>query len=421
MKRKDSKGRALRTNEYERPDGRYAYRYIDSKGKSNFIYSWKLVESDSIPKGKPNCDSLREMEKAVNKDVLEGIVAKTKVTLNNRWEEYINNKPELKQSTRTNYKYLYKKYVQDDIGQMPIKSITYTTIKKFFNRLLHEVGFKPNSVESINTILHPVFAIAVRDGLLRINPTDGIMADLKRSNDWDKNPRHALTQEQQLALVKYVKEHPFYNRWHPLIVCLLGTGCRIGEMLGLRWEDIQWSNNIISINHNLIYRVQDNGKMEYHITTTKTRNGNREIPMFESVRNALKQERKIQTKEGFCSSKIDGYSGFIWKNKNNEVLNPFCVNRALKRIQRDFNSDEEKLAKAEHRKPNLLPSFSAHHLRHTFCVRLCEEETDLKLIQEIMGHADISTTMDVYNESNIKRKKERFANLEKTSAIFKAY
>ena len=419
MKRKDSKGRVLRTNEYERPDGRYAYRYVDTEGKTKFVYSWKLVETDSLPKGKPKCDSLREIEKIVGKDVFDGIVARSKVTLNDRWNDYINNKPELKQSTRTNYKYLYKKYVQDDIGQKPIKTITYTIMKKFFNKLLHEIGFKPNSVESANTILHPVFAIAVKDGLLRINPTEGIMADLKRSNDWEKKPRHALTKEQQRIFITYVKEH--YNRWYPLIVCMLGTGCRIGEMLGLRWKDIMWDSNIISINHNLIYRVQENGKMEYHITTTKTRNSNREIPMFESVRNALKQERKVQSKEGFCTTEIDGYSGFIWKNKNGDVLNPSCVNRVLTRICKSYNETEKEQAEKEHRKPDLLPRFSSHHLRHTFCVRLCEEETDLKLIQEIMGHADISTTMDVYNESNIERKKERFANLEKHSKVFGAY
>ena len=72
----------------------------------------------------------------------------------------------------------------------------------------------------------------------------------------------------------------------------------------------------------------------------------------------------------------------------------------------------------EKRKPLLLPHFSAHHLRHTFCTRICEEETDLKLIQEIMGHADITTTMDVYNESSLARKKERFAHLEQVANVF---
>ena len=414
MNRKDSKGRVLKANEYERTDGRYVYRYVEN-GKEKRIYSWRLIETDPQVKGKPKCECLRELEKTIDKDLQDGIV-QSKVTLNERWNEYISNKPELKQSTRTNYKYMYDKYIRNDIGIKLLKSINFSTMRKFFNKLLQK--FKPNSIEIIHTILNPVFTTAVRDGLIRINPLAGIMADLKKSNDWEKDKRHALSKEHQLALVEFVRTHPVYCKWYSLIVCLLGTGCRISEMLGLRWEDIHWSDNIISINHNMIYRLQDDGSVQFRITTTKTKNGKRDIPMFKSVQDALKAEYKRQTKEGFCTKELEGYTGFIWMNRYNDLLSPHNVNRALERIRNEYNIMEETRAKQERRKPDFIPHFSAHHLRHTFCVRLCEEETDLKLIQEIMGHADISTTMDIYNESNIQRKKERFAALEKVSNVF---
>ena len=70
------------------------------------------------------------------------------------------------------------------------------------------------------------------------------------------------------------------------------------------------------------------------------------------------------------------------------------------------------LTKKEQREPELLPHFSVHNLRHTFCTRFCENETNLKIIQEIMGHADISTTMNIYNEATKEKKIESFANLE---------
>ena len=210
MKRKDSKGRILRSNEYVRPDGRYSYQYKDAKGNRKVVYSWRLVETDAQPRDKPKCDSLREMEKVINKDVLDGIDAASKVTLNSRWDSYIDNKPELKQSTRTNYKYMYNKYVRNDIGRMPIKKITYSVMKKFFNELIHEGGFKPNSVETVQTILHPVFTIAIRDGLIRTNPTDGLISDLKRSNDWEKTKRHSLTADQQNILLDFVRNHKVY-------------------------------------------------------------------------------------------------------------------------------------------------------------------------------------------------------------------
>lgn len=418
-KRKDTKGRILRDGEIQKADGRYEYRYYDVNNERKSVYSWRLTETDATPEGKRECKSLRELERQLQRDVEDGLLTQQRVTLNERWDDYISNKPELKQSTRTNYRYMYDKYVRDEIGGMSIVVIKYTTMKKFFNHLLHDIGFKPNSVEIVNTILHPVFTIAMRDGLIRINPTDGIMADLKRSNDWEKPKRHALTEPQQKAFMAYVETSRQYSHWFPLFNCLLGTGCRVGEMLGLRWEDINWKENVISINHNLIYRLQDSGKVEYHVTTPKTRSGIRLIPMFQNIRKTLQNEYLRQEKTGFCKEEIDGYSGFIWQNRFGLVLSPHCVNRAIARIVRDYNELETETAKSENREPLLIPRFSVHQLRHTFCTRLCENERDLKLIQEIMGHADISTTMDIYNESNIDRKKASFAKLEaSTTGIF---
>ena len=313
---------------------------------------------------------------------------------------------------------MYDKYIRDDIGSLSITAIKYTIMKQFFNHLIHEIGFKPNSVETINSILNPVFRIAIRDGLIRLNPMDGIMADLKRSNDWEKVKRHGLTEEQQRAFMTYVSTHETYRHWNSLFVCLLGTGCRIGEMLGLRGEDVLWEENVISINHNLIYRLQDNGKVEFHITTPKTKNGVRVIPMFQNVRRALQNEYERQQQSGFCQDIVDGIGGFIWQNRFGNVLSPHCVNRAIARIVADYNTREVEEARNENRDPFIIPRFSVHQLRHTFCTRLCENETDLKLIQEIMGHADISTTMDIYNESNTDRKKASFARLEALTDIF---
>ena len=411
-KRKDNKGRILRDGEYQKSDGRYEFRYLNHNSELQSVYSWRLVETDKAPPGKRKTDSLREMEKAIKRNLEDGIIVQKHMTLNKLWDDYIAQKRELKQSTLTNYKYMYRKYVRDVIGDMNISSIKYSTMKKFFNELIRDKGFKPNSVEILHTILHPVFTLAVRDGYIRTNPTAGIMAELKKSHDWSKPKRHALTEAQQAAFINYVASHSTYNHWLPLFTALLGTGCRVGEMLGLRWQDINWEDGIISINHTLIYRVQDSGHCEFHVTTPKTRNGIREIPMFDEVRKALMKVRMKQMEDGFCQDVVDGYSGFIWTNRFGNVENPHCCNRAIERIIRDYNKEETEKAKAEKREALLLPHFSAHTLRHTFCTRLCENESDLKLIQEIMGHADITTTMDIYNESNTDRKKASFARLE---------
>ena len=121
--------------------------------------------------------------------------------------------------------------------------------------------------------------------------------------------------------------------------------------------------------------------------------------MMQAVREALREEYKRQERDGFCKSVVDGYSGFIFCNKNRRVLMPQNVNREIDRIAKKSGIDH----------------FSSHQLRHTFCTRICQNETDLKLIQEVMGHSDISITMDIYNESNMERKKASFARLEAAS------
>lgn len=413
--RRDTKNRLLGKGEYQKSDGRYMYRYVDSKGNKRFVYSWTLTQTDRPPKGKRSEKCLRELEKEIAKDLqdeIDSFKAK-KMTLNAFYEDYIEQKQELKTSTRTNYKYMYKKYVWDSIGRRKLPEIKYSDIKKFYNHLIREVGFKPNSMETIHTILHPIFATAVRDGYIRVNPTDGVMAEIKKSNDWEKPKRHALSVSEQEAFVEFTKSHSVYSHWLPLFTVLLGTGCRVGEIVGLTWDDCDFKNGIININHSLIYRPDEyTGKSGFYISTPKTKAGEREIPMFEAVRKALLNERMRQMREGFNQTVIDGYSGFIFSNRFNGVLSPHNINRAIERITRDYNVAESELAERQNREPLLLPHFSVHNLRHTFCTRMCENESNIKVIQEIMGHSDISTTMDVYNEATRDKKKESFAGLE---------
>ena len=413
-KRRDSKGRVLKDGESQRQDGKYEYKYFDAKGVRRSAYSWRLVETDKLPSGKRQCLPLREIEKKLNKDIDDGIDTHTarKTTLNDFYDAYIETKYELKQSTRTNYKYMYTKYVREDIGRRKISGIKYSDVKKFYIKLISELGFKPNSIEIIQTIIHPVFTTAVRDGIIRTNPTDGVIAEIKKSHDWEKPKRHPLTVAQQNRFVDFVSHSKTYKHWMTLLTVLLGTGLRIGEALGLRWDDCDFQSGIIHVSHNLVYRVQDSGHCEYHITTPKTKAGERIVPMFEDVKNTLLREYHRQQEDGFNDFKVDGYTNFIFRNRFNEPLNPFVVNRAIERMIRDANMIEEEVAKAEHREPVLLPHFSCHHLRHTFCTRLCENEPNIKVIQEIMGHKNIETTMDVYNEATKEKKLESFANLE---------
>lgn len=397
-KRKDSKGRILRTGEYQRANGLYQYRYKDTNGKLKAVCSIDLTE-------------LREKEKQIQKDIADGIISDNNLTLNDMFEKHMSGKRELKASTRENYLYMYNKYVFDTLGKRKIADIKYSDVRAFFNNLIDEKGFKPNSVEILYTIIHPVFTLAVRDDLIRKNPSDNLMREIKQSHDWSKPKRKALTTEQQRAFIDYTKNSPIYSHWLPLFTTFLGTGCRVGEVIGLTWNDVDFDNNTISINHNLVYRKNSKGICEFHVTTPKTESGKRIIPMLPEVRRAIMQERKKQMQNGFSDTEIDGYKGFIFVNRENYIHNPQTINRAIQRIYKAYNEEEIALAKEENREPVIIPHFSCHHLRHTFCTRYCEIETNLKVIQTVMGHADISTTMDVYAECTNEKKQESFDNL----------
>lgn len=415
VKRKDNKGRILKDGESQRPDGTYRYRYTDATGKRRDVYSSRLVPTDKLVPGSKSDLSLREKEKLINRDLEDGIKAQVEnqATLNDMFHLYMSGKTKLKDSTRTNYIYMYEKYVKDTLGTKQIKDIKYSTICSFYCNLIDNLNFKPNSMEIIHTILHPVFRLAVRDNHIRTNPTDGVMKEIKQTYDWEKPKRIALTIPEQEAFMRFISESRIYSRWQPMMTVFLGTGCRVGEIIGLRWADCDFEKGIISINHNTLYRKY-NGENEsrFHITTPKTDAGTRIIPMLSDVKRALLTEYNYQLKYGFCDEIVDGYSGFIFQNRYGSLFTAHDINRAIERIYKAHNEQEATKAEKEKRQPLLIRHFSAHNLRHTFCTRFCENESNLKVIQEIMGHADIETTMNIYAEATAEKKQESFAKLE---------
>lgn len=138
----------------------------------------------------------------------------------------------------------------------------------------------------------------------------------------------------------------------------------------------------------------------------------RTIPMLSDVKQALELEYEFQQIFGINETVVDGYSGFIFQNRYGDILSAHNINRAIERIYKAYNDEEKKNAAKEKRKPVLIRHFSVHNLRHTFCTRYCENESDLKVIQEIMGHADIETTLGIYAEATEQKKRESFASLE---------
>ena len=146
---------------------------------------------------------------------------------------------------------------------------------------------------------------------------------------------------------------------------------------------------------------------------TKTEAGTRIIPMLSEVRQALLNEREYQKEaEITCQVTIDGYTDFVFLNRYGNVHNPQTINRAINRIVQAHNIAEIEIAEKKKREPIIIPHFSCHSLRHTFATRYCENESNIKVIQDILGHKDIATTMDVYAEATKDAKKKSFTELD---------
>lgn len=155
------------------------------------------------------------------------------------------------------------------------------------------------------------------------------------------------------------------------------------------------------------------------VSLPKTEAGIRTIPMIDMVKDAFEMEREAQKETGENIQVLDGMSGFVFTNRFGNIPNPQTVNDTIRRIRNSYNAEEVLNAKKEKREKLLLPHFSCHHLRHTFATRLCETETNLNVIQAIMGHRNIETTMDIYAEATERKKQESFEILaSKLDSIF---
>jgi hypothetical protein len=322
----------------------------------------------------------------------------------------MDTKIQLKASTRANYEYLWNNYVKDEpFANIPLPNIRKSDILTFYTKLLKK-GFAINSLESINNLIHPTLELAVDDDYIRKNPSKGVYRSLKTEGAGaPPKKRIALTMTQQKNFLRFISKSPMYSHWLPVMVVLLGTGMRVAECTGLTKNDVDLENNTISVNHNLIYRVID-GKAGFHINTPKTTNGTRTIPiLYPQVAEQLRTLIEVMDTLYPEDLVMNGYHGFLFRNREGYFLSAHNINRAIQRISIAYNAEEMDQAELEDREPELLPHFSVHNMRHTFCTRLCESTNDIKFIQQVMGHADFSTTMDIYThitQENMREKAE---------------
>lgn len=344
--------------------------------------------------------------------------------MNDAFDYYFADRTDLKHSSLLNYNYLYDRYVRPSFGCEKLTSLSYSDFRIYYLSLAQEYQLSKKTLLLLHSIINQIMKSAVRDNILRTNPAEGIIQDLSRKYGWQEKKRHALTPEQQTIFINHAMNEPEFKTLAPLLIVLLGTGLRIGEALGLCWEqDVDFISKTITVSHSLQYRKLPSGKTGFYISTPKTASGRRTVPMIPPVEAALYEEKRRQdaimnTLEDYVKPEIDGYKNFVFTNNCGELYHANTINRYIKRIIKSYNTLENRRAQQEKQPAVLLPDISCHHLRHTFCSRLCENETNLKVIQDIMGHASITTTMNRYAEITEQKKTESLNLLAHKLVLF---
>ena len=406
INRKDSKNRVLRQGEYARADGGYEYRWTDKNGQRHSRYRKNLAD-------------LRELEDQIYLDILEGISTEGyKLTLDDIFTKWIQVKRGLKEVTKNKYIHDYHKYIQPTLGGRSVDSVKISDIRAFYNDLYEVRKFTVGTIGTIHRVLHQVLEFAVDDDLIRKNPAKKALKEFTSATKDEPVTRKAMTIEEQDLFEDFIENSQRYNRWQPLFTVMLWTGLRAGEVSALRWDDVDFEKNMITVTLNLIYvgdeQLKNNRSV---ITTPKSAASVRTIPMLPNVRAALLREQKIQKLMGEkCTETIDGYTNFIFITRNGGPKHVWGINAALNNIVKACNT--EVLAKWEKEwdgngdLPVTLPNLTCHWLRHTFATRCCEARMDPKAIQGILGHADYETTMDIYVESTEQMKKAEVIYLE---------
>ena len=332
QKRISERRQVLKKGEGQRSNGSYYFRWTDRTGKRHTIYSKSL-------------SVLREREEELRLDDPNDLKFEAKfLTINDMYKIWKDLKRGLRNNTFGNYTYMYETFVEPTFGRERLTQIKKSDVKRFYNNLADVRCLKAPTIDSIHTVLHQVFQMAVDDSYIRTNPSDNALNELKRSHLYRKEKRRGLTIQEQELLLDFLQK-PKFKQWYPIFAVFVGTGMRAGELTGLRWQDIDLEKGTISVNHTLVYydhRVAGYKSGCYlSIHAPKTEAGIRQIPMLEFVKEAFVMEKERQQEAGItCHSVIDGYTDFIFLNRDGEVHKDAALNRVIKRIIRDCNDEQ---------------------------------------------------------------------------------
>lgn len=392
--RRDKKRRILRPGESVRINGKYQYKY-QLDGKPHFLYSWKLEPTDNLPAGKKPCLSLREMEAQLDKELMSlANFTDGKMTVSELVARYVKTKTGVRESTKAGYVTVQRLLAREKFGSQQIKNVKISDAKLFLIKLQQEDGKSYSAVHSIRGVLRPAFQMAVDDDIIMKNPFGFELASVVVN---DSVRREAVSRDQMRKFLKFIHDDNIYCKYYEVVYILFHTGLRISEFCGLTIRDIDLKNMKIKVDHQLLRTSQ----MKYMVTETKTEAGKRLLPITEDVAKmfrALVEDREAPKIEPI----IDGHSGFLFYDKEGMPLVAMHWQHRFNHMVNRYNE----IYRIQ------IPNITPHVCRHTYCSNMAKAGMNPKTLQYLMGHSDISVTMNVYTHVNFDDAEEELKRME---------
>lgn len=374
---KDLMGKELGRGISQRSDGTYMARYVNRYRKRKTFYSKDL----KVLK--------RKLEKARYDSEYGNELNGGDITLTEWFEEFLvlYKEGRVKDVTLYRIRQTFNPCKKDVIGNMQLKDIRGIHIQQLVNELSKE-GFSYGTLNNLKALLNDMFKRAIGNGFIIINPCEAIVLPKK-----EKYEQRFLTSQEQTMFLESAKGYAHYEIFLVNLTC----GCRIGELLGLKWSDIDFESKTIHIQRTLHYaRLSDKETCHFFFTTPKTEMSNRVIPLLPETENILKRVKRKQLKSMVIySSKWKQEAPFedmVFTTQYGKPVRYGDVNRTIKSVVTKANILEEEIAKFENREPFFLKAFSPHCFRHTFITRCRLSGLSYETIQPYVGHSNKEMT-----------------------------
>lgn len=294
----------------------------------------------------------------------------------------------VKPATVTSYKATVRTHLKPSLGAIRLDSLTAHTIQGLYNSLgAQENGGKALSaktVKNVHGVLHKALQQAVANGYIRFNPTDSCV--LPRVIKKELNP---LDEDQISAFLKVIKGH----RLEDLFITTLFTGMREGEVCGLLWDCVDLEKGTMAINKQL--QLVRNTGGEHQLLPTKNSKG-RTITLAPSVIEILRGTQRKQQNNQLRHGESWANSGFVFTDEFGHYLKPQAVRREFKKVVASIG----------------CPTTRFHDLRHSYAVAAIKAGDDIKTVQENLGHATASFTLDIYGHVTEKMKQDSANRME---------